>query len=109
MSTSTFTVENTLVDSLTEAFWKDFIKNRKKFQMDMDWVRNIQELKDEAFNPDHSEWIGSWMWEEEGDRLLKKHKANGVVIFDGEGRLYGIKYVDGVKQTGSIDIKVELT
>lgn len=51
------------------------------------------------FNPGHLEWM-DYVWEDEVDAVLKKHKVNGEVLFsssdgDNAGKAWGYRYTDG--------------
>lgn len=125
-------IENTLEENLTEKFWKDLYKHlikidkkqkvlNKKYGDDAydrdDFPHSIECLsihydfeymRDGAFNCDHMEHIGAWLWNESVWPLFKKHKVSGKFVLhheDGGGYYDGIIFEDGIPYS----VKVEIT
>lgn len=102
--------QNTLLDALTEDFWQDLSKEvDRRFNLkehkDGDYVpdcfmsADIDDLKFSAFDSDHMEHIGSWVFDQSLWSLFKKHKITGAFVLDhsdGDGGYSGIWFENGV-------------
>lgn len=96
MSSRTFVVENTL--EFSDECLKDLSKIAKDLELFFREDDPLEDFRYELFNEDHMEWVGQWMYDPKAEKILKKHKVTGHVIFDQEGMIYGTKYVDGIPQ-----------
>ena len=90
--TRTFVVRNTL--KFSEEFWKDLFKIKDKLD-GFEYAETLEEMEQYAFNEDHYEWVGNWLFDKKAQKLMKKHKVSGEFITDGEGDIYGILVEDG--------------
>jgi len=92
--TRTFIVKNTL--ELNKECIKDLYKIKNKLGISYDEDFNEEDFKDYGlFNEDHHEWICEWIWKKDALKIFKKHKVSGEIILDGEGNLYGCKFIEG--------------
>jgi hypothetical protein len=109
-------LEDTLVKDLGKKpkFWEELAKLLKGEELDSSCFDSFgdtvdaETVRQDAFNYDHMEHMGSWVWDEAFWPLLKKHKANGSFVLwheDGKGYLAGLKFVDGVPHEVSMELK----
>lgn len=104
---STFIVENTL--QFSELFWGELLHMIKidGAVIDcFDYCETVSDLKDCAFNEDHHEWLGSWLFDGVVQPLLQKHNVNGHLILDSEGDLYAYVIENGVPSRRDVKLSV---
>jgi hypothetical protein len=107
MSWNKSVVENTL--EFSDEFLKDLLKISEKIDYDPygdDEEEILEDLREWLFHPDHMEWMGSWLDNDEARKIIKSHKLTGHIIFTEEDYgPSGIKFVDG--DVASEELKLE--
>lgn len=102
MSWKKFVIENTL------EFNKDILRDLLAIKEDIEfdpWDEEnrtedeiLEDLEEWLFNEDHMEWLGQWLYNKKAQKVIKKHKLTGHVIFSEDGDFCGnsgFKFVDG--------------
>lgn len=109
-------IENTIEENLSDEFWKDLLTHVAKgndcvpdnfWGIDEHW--SIEDMKGEAFQSDHQEHIGSWLWDKCVQPILQKHKVNGRFVLhheDSGGYYHGIIFHDGVAFDAKVETKI---
>lgn len=96
MSWNKSIVENTV--NFTPEFWSDLFQEKEG--LDSFWeTDHVEQMEEDAFNPDHNEHIASWLYDESWRHLAIKHKLNGHIVFYDEPRHLGLTaliFKDGI-------------
>jgi len=88
---------------IPESFYDVFSRNNSKFEKVFD------DLRYDAFNSDHMEHIGSWLYNRNIWPLFKKHKIDGVFLLydtDGDGRFRGIQFRKGIPYNIEVELNI---
>lgn len=95
-------VEDSLSESLTDAFYSDLSQMlQEDVGIDCFWEINpedIEDIKYAAFNRDHMEHVASWLYDERVWPLFKKHGITGKYVLyhtDAGGYYEGIAFIEG--------------
>ena len=132
-------IDESLRSNLTPAFWKDLqkhlvktVKEYKKvigrmgedafYELEYEdrppylpsglpeyCLNDISDLKEEAFNYDHMEHIGQWLYDKNLWPVFKKHKISGAYVLsheNGDGGIGGIIFKDGVPYAAKTKITI---
>lgn len=72
-------------------------------------LNSLEDLKYDAFDPDHMEHIAQWLWDKDLWFLFEKHKVSGAYVLhheDGGGYYSGIVFEDGVPYKAETKITI---